>query len=85
MASKQLNRHGQVTIGKDQLRQDGILDGDEIPEQQTVFVDRLERRTYLIRFPAEDGSVGPLSECEIIRQKAAQIAIETPGVEVRAD
>lgn len=66
---------GVVTIPKAKLRQDDILDDGEIPRRQCVAVDRLGRRSYLVRFP-EDGELSDLSESQPVQRAAAQLALE---------
>lgn len=65
---------GVVTIPKAKLRQDDILDGGEIPNEQCVVVDRIGRRSYVVRFP-EEGDLPELSECESIRRVAAELVL----------
>lgn len=66
---------GVVTIPKAKLRQDDILDDDdEIPNEQCVAVDRIGRRSYVVRFP-EKGDLPELSECESIQRVAAELAL----------
>jgi hypothetical protein len=65
---------GVVTIPKAKLRQDDLLDDGDIPDQQSVAVDRIGRRSYVVRFP-EDGYLPDLSECESIRRVAAELAL----------
>ncbi|QHS18339.1 hypothetical protein GWK26_08635 [haloarchaeon 3A1-DGR] len=63
-----------MTIPKGELRADDILVDGELPDNQCVGIDKLDRRAYLIRFP-EDGSLPPLSECDAVRRVAAEIAL----------
>lgn len=65
---------GVVTIPKAKLRQDDILDDGEIPDEQSVAVNRIGRRSYVVRFP-EKGDLPELSECESIRRVAADIVL----------
>lgn len=65
---------GVVTIPKEKLRQDDILNDNEIPDEQCVAVDRIGRRSYVVRFP-EEGNLPQFSECESIRRVAAELAL----------
>ncbi|SHG77957.1 hypothetical protein [Halobaculum gomorrense] len=62
---------GLVTLPKDGLERDGVLDDGEIPEQQNLVVDRLGRRVYLIRL-VDDGIVPDAEETEVVERLAAQ-------------
>ena len=65
---------GVVTIPKAKLRQDDILDDGQIPDEQSVAVDRIGRRSYGVRFP-DGGDLPELSKSESIRRIAAEIAL----------
>lgn len=69
-----LDGTGVVTIPKGYLDDDGLLteDGD-IPDGQCVDVGRLDRRTYVVRFPEEHGDLPELAETSAIRRIAAQV------------
>ncbi|QZP37067.1 hypothetical protein [Halobaculum magnesiiphilum] len=63
---------GLVTLPKDGLERDGVLDDDgEIPEQQNLVVDRLGRRVYLVRL-VDDARVPDAEETEVVERLAAQ-------------
>ena len=60
---------GVVTIPKDDLERDGLLDGDE-PAEKHLTVDRLGERTYVVRVC--DGDIPELADCPEIRRIAAE-------------
>jgi len=60
---------GVVTIPKDDLERDGLLDGGE-PSEHHLTVDRLGERAYLVRVC--DGDVPELADCEVVRRVAAE-------------
>lgn len=60
---------GVVTIPKDDLERDGLLDGDE-PSEHHLTVDRLGERAYLVRVC--DGDIPELWECPEIRRIAVE-------------
>ncbi len=62
---------GLVTIPKNFLERDEVLEDDEIPDEQRVNVDRLGRRAYLVRI-TDDGTLPELHECEVVRRIAAE-------------
>lgn len=67
---------GVVTIPKPELRKDNLVEEDgSLPDSQTTCVDRLGRRTYVIRFP-EGGDLPDLHECEHIRRIAADLMMK---------
>lgn len=71
---QQKNRSGVVTIPKEHLERDGVLeDGD--PEEQNLVVDRIGRQQYLVRM-VEGGNVPDLEEAEVVQRVAAKIAME---------
>jgi len=60
---------------------DGLLEDDGgIPEQQCVDVERLGRRTYVVRFP-EGGELPELAEAPLMQRIAAQVQF-VPRAEV---
>jgi len=72
---------GVVTIRKEWLELDGLLEDDGgIPEQQCVDVERLGRRTYVVRFP-EGGELPELAEAPLMQRIAAQVQF-VPRAEV---
>ena len=77
---------GSVTIPKDDLDRDGLVDDDgELPDDQHVVVDRLDEGCYAIRF-VDSGDVPELAECEAIERIAAQRMLQQDALgSVRAD
>jgi len=78
---------GMSTIPKKYLERDGVLDEDgELPEEQRLTVDRLGRRTYLVRL-TDDGEIPELHECEAVRRAAAErvLSQDAYGQARRAD
>lgn len=59
-----------VTVPKDFLDRDGLLDDDGEPEDAHLTVDRLGQRAYVVRVC--DGDVPELTECEFIQRLAAE-------------
>lgn len=67
---------GLVTIPKKYLERDELFSEDEgFPEEHRLIVDRLGRRTYLVRL-TDDGAFQELHECEEIQRVAAQKMLE---------
>lgn len=67
---------GVVTMPKDKLRDDGVLEDGEIPDDQCVSVDHIGTRTFVVRIPDDGGQLPDLHECEAIRRVAAEMALE---------
>lgn len=67
---------GVVTLPRDELEKDGVLDDGEIPDDQHLDVDRMGRRTWVVRIPEDDGELPELTECEIVERLAAQRALD---------
>lgn len=66
---------GLVTLPKDGLERDGLLDENGDPrEGQSMMVDRLGERCYLVR--AVDGDVPEVSECPEVRRLAAEMMLD---------
>lgn len=65
------SRSGIVTIPKQFLDRDDVLQDGEIPEEHQLVVDRLGHRTYSVRL-VDCGSVPELEECDMIQQLVAQ-------------
>lgn len=64
---------GVVTIPRGWLDRDGVLDEDGgIPSKQCVDIERLGRRTYVVRFP-EGGELPELAEAPLMQRIAAQV------------
>jgi len=79
-------RSGLVTIPRNYLEKDGVLDEGEIPDEQQVDVERLGRRAYLVRV-TDDGSLPEPHECEVVERLAAQRILneDAYGRQQRAD
>jgi hypothetical protein len=77
---------GVVTIPKEELRADGVLDDGEIPEGQTVDLEKLGERAFLVRIP-KGGDVPSVEECDVVRRLAADIVLsrEPNGLDQPAD
>jgi len=67
---------GVVTMPKDKLEDDGVLEDGEIPEDQCVSVDHIGTRAFVVRFPDGEGQLPDIHECEAIRRVAAELALE---------
>ncbi len=74
---------GTVTIPKQCLRMDGLLDENGSPSEQCASVDRLGRRTYVVRF-SEDGDIPEITKAPLIQQIAAKTDFQ-PASELDAD
>lgn len=62
---------GLVSIPHHMLELDGLLDEDGKPrEGQSMMVNRLDERCYLVR--AVDGDVPEVENCEVVKQLVAQ-------------
>ena len=78
---------GLVTIPKKYLERDGLFTEYEgLPDEHRLIVDRLWRRTYLVRL-TDDGSFQELHDCEEIQRVAAQKVLEQDafGKKAKAD
>jgi hypothetical protein len=74
---QQLQNHGGsgvVTVPKDFLERDGLVDDDGDPADAHLTVDRLGDRAYVVRVC--DGDVPELTECEAIRRIAAERVLD---------
>ncbi|SFR31174.1 hypothetical protein [Halorubrum sodomense] len=67
---------GVVTIPRDDLEKDDLLDEGELPDEQHLDVDRLGRRTYVVRIPEEGGNLPELAQCEVVERLAAKRALD---------
>jgi len=78
---------GVVTVRKDWLDKDGILEDGEIPDEQHVDVDRLGERAYVVRFTDDEGDLPELEHCQAIRRLAASMMLDAGalGQTPRAD
>ncbi|GCF13240.1 hypothetical protein Harman_11750 [Haloarcula mannanilytica] len=65
---------GLVTLPKDFLERDGLLNSDGDPDEAHLTVDRLGERAYVVRVC--DGDVPELSECEAIQRLAAERMVD---------
>jgi len=65
---------GLVTLPKDFLERDGLLNSDGDPDEAHLTVDRLGERAYVVRVC--DGDVPELSECEAIQRLAAERIVD---------
>ena len=66
---------GVVTIPRDDLEKDGVLEGGDIPDGQHLDVERMGQRTYVVRIP-EAGDLPELSQCELVERLAAKRALD---------
>lgn len=66
---------GVVTIPRDDLEKDGVLENDDLPDEQHLDVERMGRRTYVVRIP-EEGDLPELAQCELVERLAAKRAID---------
>jgi hypothetical protein len=71
---QQKNLSGVVTIPKEHLERDGVLEDGEFPDEQNLVVDRVGRQQYLVRM-VEGGDVPDLEEAEVVQRVAAKIAV----------
>lgn len=75
---------GMVTLPKDGLERDGLLDDDGKPlDGQMMTVDRLGEGCYLVR--AVDGAVPEVSECPEVRRLAAEMMLDQDALGQSAD
>ncbi|WP_424001182.1 hypothetical protein ACOZ4I_15680 [Haloarcula salina] len=65
---------GLVTLPKDFLERDGLIDDGGEPSEAHLTVDRLGERAYVVRVC--DGDVPELSECEAVRRLAAERMVD---------
>ncbi|GGN92288.1 hypothetical protein [Haloarcula pellucida] len=65
---------GMVTVPKEFLDRDGLLDDDGEPETAHLTVERLGERAYVVRVC--DGDIPELAECEEIRRIAAERVLD---------
>ncbi|WP_435099574.1 hypothetical protein [Halarchaeum sp. P4] len=73
------NASGQVTLPKDDLRRDGVIDDDfEDDFEQNCVVDRLGRGQFLVRLVDVDGEgdVPDLLESEVVQRAAMQLLLD---------
>ena len=71
---QQKNLSGVVTIPKEHLERDEVLEDGEFPDEQNLVVDRVGRQQYLVRM-VEGGDVPDLEEAEVVQRVAAKIAV----------
>lgn len=65
---------GLVTIPKQFLERDGLIDDAGEPDDAHLTVDRLGERAYVVRVC--DGDVPELSECDVIQRLAAKRIVD---------
>lgn len=64
---------GYVSLPKDDLRMDGLLDEDgDVVEGREMHVQRAGDGTFIVRV-VEDGGVPELEECEVVQRAAASL------------
>jgi len=71
---QQKNLSGVVTIPKEHLERDGVLQDGEFPDEQNLVVDRVGRQQYLVRM-VEGGDVPDLEEAEVVQRVAAKLIL----------
>lgn len=64
-----------VTLTKADLREDGLFEDGELPDELTISVNRAAERTYVVRIPDDSGDLPALEESELVQEKAAKIAM----------
>ncbi|GAA2665612.1 hypothetical protein ACFSBX_18980 [Halobellus rarus] len=62
---------GLVTLPKQYLTMDDVIEDDEFPEEVAVSVERLDRRCYAVRIP-DDGELPDLTETDFIERLVGQ-------------
>ncbi|OYR80411.1 hypothetical protein DJ84_15655 [Halorubrum ezzemoulense] len=67
---------GVVTLPRDDLEKDDLLEEGELPDEQHLDVDRLGRRTYVVRIPEAGGDLPELAQCEVVERLAAKRALD---------
>jgi len=73
-----------VTLPKDGLERDGLVDDDGRPVgDQSMAVDRLGERCYLVR--AVDGDVPEVTETEVVQRLAAEMMLHQDAIGGAAD
>jgi predicted alpha/beta-hydrolase family hydrolase len=78
MPRKLRNEHGSgtVTLPKEDLRLDGLVDEDgELVETQAA-IQRLGSRCYVVRIPDTHGDLPSLEETRAIKRLAAEQALD---------
>ncbi|MFC6975672.1 hypothetical protein ACFQL1_15015 [Halomicroarcula sp. GCM10025709] len=65
---------GLVTIPKDDLERDGLVDDDGEPADVHLSVERLGERVWVVRVC--DGSIPELRECEEVKRIAAERVLD---------
>jgi hypothetical protein len=67
-----ISSSGYVCIPKGCLRQDGLVDENgEIVDDQSVHVDRVDERCYLVRIPDGTGDLPKLAESDVVQREVA--------------
>jgi hypothetical protein len=85
---RSISGSGHISLPKTQLEKDGLVDNGEIVEDQQVDIERVDERSYLVRFPDDDGNVPELSEADVVqKQVAMQVMdrLDDPAVKPTAD
>jgi len=78
--------NARVTLTKDDLREDGLFEDGELPDELTVSENRAAERTYVVRIPDDDGTLPAMEEKEVVQEKAANIDMLASGIAtVKAD
>ncbi|MBV0925024.1 hypothetical protein KTS45_12535 [Halomicroarcula limicola] len=73
---------GVVTIPKNDLERDGLLDEGGNPVSDThIAVERLDERVYVVRMC--DGNIPELADCDTIRRIAAERILEEDNLRLR--
>ncbi|QCC46597.1 hypothetical protein [Halobellus limi] len=62
---------GVVTIPKQYLSLDDVIEDGEFGEEVAVSVERLDRRCYVVRIP-DDGGLPDLTETEFVERLVGQ-------------
>jgi hypothetical protein len=65
-----------VSLPKDGLLQDGLIDDDGLRET-AAKVERAGDRTYIVRLAGDVGDLPELTETDVVQRAAAQRLLET--------
>jgi hypothetical protein len=66
-----LSGSGYVNLPKRELRKDGLVEDDEVVEDQEYKVEKMGHRAYLVRLPEDEEELPPLEETEVVQQQVA--------------
>jgi len=74
------NGSAQVTLPKEKLAADGVLDDGCVPDEQGVRIEQVGRRSYLVRIP-DGGDLPDLRDTDIVQREAARLKLTPPAAD----